>query len=253
MDRESIKATAAAAMRKTMRTQNWSTRDKVALACRILFDAGHDSGLAGQITARAGTGRFVTQQFGLGFDEICASGLLTVDADLEVLDGDGRPNPANRFHTWIYRARQDVRCVVHTHPIHASALSMLGVPLVISHMDSCVLYDQVGFLEQWPGIPIADSEGELITAALGNKQAALLAHHGLIAVGASVDAACMIALQFERAAHLQLLAMAAGKIQPVAEGLAAEARDWLLQPARLEAAFTYHARRILRRSSACLS
>ncbi len=84
-----------------------TTRQKVALTCRVLFDAGHDSGLAGQITARADApGTYYTQRLGLGFDEITGENLLLVDEDLNVLDGNGpgagMPNPANRFHGWIY-------------------------------------------------------------------------------------------------------------------------------------------------------
>ncbi|HEX7826823.1 MAG TPA: class II aldolase/adducin family protein, partial [Mycobacterium sp.] len=87
---------------------NLTVREKLALTCRALFDAGHDSGLAGQITARAEEpGTYYTQRLGLGFDEITAGNLLLVDEDLNVLDGGGMANPANRFHSWIYRARPD--------------------------------------------------------------------------------------------------------------------------------------------------
>ena len=93
----------------------YTARQKLALTCRILFDGGHDSGLAGQITARAQEpGTYYTQQLGLGFDEIAASNLLVVDEDLTVLQGRGMANPANRFHSWLYRARPDVNCIIHT-------------------------------------------------------------------------------------------------------------------------------------------
>src|SRR5262245_9663741 len=109
----------------------WTTRQMVALTCRVLFDGGHDSGLAGQITARAEQPEtYYTQRLGLGFDEITEGNLLTVDEDLNVLEGDGMANPANRFHSWIYRVRSDVQCIVHTHAFHTAALSMLEVPLV---------------------------------------------------------------------------------------------------------------------------
>lgn len=104
-------------MEKTQAAPTWSTREKLALTCRILFDAGHDSGLAGQITARASaTDTYYTQQLGLGFDEISASNLLLVDQDLNRLEGEGMPNPANRFHTWVYREHPEVNCIIHTHP-----------------------------------------------------------------------------------------------------------------------------------------
>lgn len=225
-----------------------TTRQKLALTCRALFDAGHDSALAGQITARAeAEGTYYTQRLGLGFDEITAGNLLLVDEDLNILDGDGMPNPANRFHSWIYRARPDVQCIVHTHAFHVAALSMLEVPLIVSHMDTTPLYDDCAFLAQWPGVPVGNEEGEIITAALGDKKAVLLAHHGQVVAGASIEEACSLAVLIERAAKLQLAAMAAGTIKELPEQLAREAHDWTLRPQRSRANFAYYARRALAR------
>ena len=225
-----------------------TTRQKVALTCRVLFDAGHDSGLAGQITARAeADGTYYTQRLGLGFDEITDDNLLLVDEDLNVLDGDGMANPANRFHSWIYRARPDVQCIVHTHAFHVAALSMLEVPLIVSHMDTTPLYDDCAFLPNWPGVPVGNEEGEIISAALGAKKAVLLAHHGQLVAGASVEEACSLAILIERAAKLQLTAMAAGTVKELPAELAKEAHDWTLTPARSRANFAYYARRALGR------
>lgn len=232
---------------------SWRTRERVALACRILHSNGHDSGLAGQVTMRESEGTFLTQRLGCGLSEVTPSSLLRVDDELNVLIGAGMPNPANRFHAWLYRARPDVKCIVHTHPLHCSALSMLGVPLVISHMDGCALYDNVALLEHWPGVPVGDAEGRLISNAIGNKSGLLLAHHGIVVVGRTVDEACVLAVQLERAAQLQLLANAAGTIRPMTRELGLEARDWLLNARRLEATFAYYARVELARDPQCLA
>jgi L-fuculose-phosphate aldolase len=234
-------------MQRQFETPQWSLRERLALTCRILFDGGHDSGLAGQITARTTEpGRYYTQRLGLGFDEITASNLLVVDEDLRVQEGGGMPNPANRFHSWIYRARPDVNCIIHTHPLHVASLSMLEVPLEVSHMDNCTLYDDVAFLKDWPGVPVGNEEGEIISAALGSKRAILLSHHGMLIAAGSVEEACVLALQFERAARMQLLAMSAGKIQPIPPALGREAHDWILTPKRSQVGFSYYARRALR-------
>ncbi|NDJ89480.1 aldolase [Mycolicibacter kumamotonensis] len=225
---------------------DWSIRQKLALTCRVLSDRGHDSGLAGQITARAeAPGTYYTQRLGLGFDEITEDNLLLVDEDLNVLEGEGMANPANRFHSWIYRARPDVQCIVHTHPFHVAALSMLETPLIISHMDTTPLYDDCAFLPSWPGVPVGNEEGEIISQAIGDKKAILLAHHGQIVAGASVEEACSLAVLIERAAALQLAAMAAGTIKELPEKLAREAHDWTLLPNRSAANFAYYARRAL--------
>jgi L-fuculose-phosphate aldolase len=231
-----------------------TTRQKLALTCRALFDAGHDSGLAGQITARAeAVGTYYTQRLGLGFDEITEDNLLLVDEDLNVLDGTGMANPANRFHSWIYRARPDVQCIVHTHPFHVAALSMLEVPLIVSQMDTTPLYEDCAFLADWPGVPVGNEEGEIISAALGDKKAILLAHHGQVVAGASIEEACSLAVLIERAAKLQLAAMAAGIVKELPEELAREAHDWTLTPARSRANFAYYARRALARHPDALS
>lgn len=228
----------------TLITPDWSVRQKVAATCRILFQHGHDSGLAGQITARAEEpGTYWTQQLGLGFDEITESNLLLVDEDLRVLKGTGMANPANRFHSWIYRARPDVQCIVHTHPIHVCALSITGTPLKVAQMDACMLYDDVGFWPDWPGVPVGNSEGEIIVQALGHRRAAVLAHHGLVVACQSVEEACVVAIQCERAARMQLLAASVGEVRPLDDGLAREAHDWILNPVRIRAAFHYFARR----------
>lgn len=253
MSKQELVCLAQRRLEQEVGTSTWSTRQKLALACRILYDAGHDSGLAGQITCRSEQADgFYTQPLGLGFDEMSSSSLIHVDQDLQVLSGRGIPNPANRFHTWIYRERPDVNCIIHTHPTHIAALSMLEVPLEISHMDTTPLFQDCAFLQTWPGVPVGNEEGEIIASALGDKRAILLAHHGQLIAAASIEEACVLALLIERAAKLQLLAMAAGTIKPLPPALAREAHDWISTDKRNTVTFAYYARRALRHHTDCL-
>lgn len=225
----------------------WSLEQKLALAARMLHADGHGSGLAGQLSARAPEpGTYCTLAFGLGFDEARASTMIRYDDNLRVVAGRGMPNPANRFHLWIYRARPDVRAIVHTHPPNASALSMVGEKLVVAHMDATPLFDDCAYLPTWPGVPVADYEGRIISEALGSKRAILLAHHGLLTAGASVEEAATLAIYFERACTLQLKARAIGPIQAIGEREGSEAHDFLLKPAITNATFHYFGRQVLR-------
>lgn len=241
-------------MNAELSDDRWTTRQKLALTCRILFDGGHDSGLAGQITARAeNNDTYYTQPFGHGFDEITHRNLLLVDQDLKTLDGKGMPNPANRFHTWIYRARPDVNCIIHTHPLNVASLSMIEVPLEVSHMDLCPLYDDCAFLKNWPGVPVGNEEGEIISTALGDKRCILLSHHGMLVSGKTVEEACVLALLMERAAKMQLAVLSAGLIKPIEPALGKEAHDWISTPKRDTVTFSYYARRALRTHQDCLN
>lgn len=219
-----------------------TTTQLLATACRILAAEGHESGLAGQVTARAEKpNTWWTLEFGYGFDEATAGRMVLVDEDLKPLSG-GRPNPGVRFHVWIYRKRPDVQAVIHTHAPYASALAATGQPLKTIHMDSAMLHG-TAHLPDWPGVPVADDEGRIISGALGEAKTILLANHGLLATGTSVEEAAYLAVFFERAARMQLRAMSAGGFKEVKRELAEEARDFLLQPSIVRGTFAYWSRR----------
>jgi L-fuculose-phosphate aldolase len=225
----------------------WSARQKLALAGRILAAEGHDSGIAGQLSARAERpGTYYMLKFGLGLEEATPDNLLLVDDDLNVLEGDGMPNPSNRFHLWVYRAKPRVNSIMHTHPPHVSALSMIGVPLAVSHMDTALFHDDCVWLPHWPGVPFGDEEGKIISSILGDKRAALLAHHGQLAASATIEESTVLAVHIERAAKLQLLAMSAGEIKRIDPDLAQEAHDYRLKERAIGATFHYYARRALK-------
>jgi L-fuculose-phosphate aldolase len=94
-------------------------------------------------------------------------------------------------------------------------------------MDATPLFDDTAFLGQWPGLPTADREGEVISAALGRRHALLLAHHGLLAAGRSVQEAAFLAVFMERMARQQIDAAQVGGARPVDAAEARRARDFL--------------------------
>jgi len=219
-----------------------SPQDALAACCRILAHEGHESGLAGQVTALGEKpGTWWSLKFGLGFEEATGERMVLVDEDLKPLSG-GRANPGVRFHIWIYRNRPDVKAVVHTHAPYASALSCTSSSLKTIHMDSAMLHG-TAHLPEWPGVPVADDEGRIISGALGSAKTILLANHGLLTAGASIEEATYLAVFFERAARMQIRAMAAGGFKEVKPELAEEARQFLLQPSIVRGTFAYWARR----------
>lgn len=225
---------------------DWSAQELTALTCRILAAEGHCFALAGQVTSRASSGGYWTVPWSPAFDAVTVDDVIRVDDDLQTIEGDAHANPATRFHLWVYRERPDVNCIVHTHPPFVSALSMIGKPLVVSQMDTTPLYRDVAFLSDWPGVPVADHEGQLISEALADKKAILLAHHGMLTTGRTVEEATVLALMMEHAAAMQIRAESAGEIKEIPEHLAIEAREFLLQPSIVQATYRSFANRALR-------
>lgn len=240
-------------MERHLPKPQWTPTQKIALTCRILAGEGHESALAGQITARADQpGTYWMLGFGLGFDEAQVGNIVRVDDDLNLLEGDGMVNPSNRFHLWIYRHRPEVNAIVHTHPPYCSALSLLGEPLEAAHMDTSMFYDDCAFLAEWPGVPIGDEEGRIIHEALGDKRAILLAHHGQLVACKTIEEAAVLAVFIERAARMQLMARAVGPIKKIKPEIAKEAHDYRLKAKAVGATFHYFARKVLKTQADCL-
>jgi L-fuculose-phosphate aldolase len=220
-----------------------SDKETLTYACRILAMTGQEAGLAGQISFRSQReNAYWTLRFGLGFDEATPDDFIEVDRDLNTLSGDGMANPATRFHLWVYDARPDVHSIIHTHSPWASALAAARQPLVVAQMDMTPFHNDCAFLGDWPGVPIADQEGVLISGALGKKRAIILAHHGYLTVGATIEEATYLSVYLERAARMQIRAQAYGALTPVNDALAQEAHDYLLKPSIVKATFDYWCR-----------
>jgi L-fuculose-phosphate aldolase len=212
-------------------------------ACHILAAQGHASGLAGQVSQRAEqSGHMWTLAMGTGLEEADTHAIVLVDSALATQHGQGAPNPGVRFHKWIYEEHPQVQAIVHTHAPALSALSMLGIPMPVAHMDAAMFHDDCGHLSHWPGVPTGDEEGELISGALQGKRSAFLVNHGIVCTGASLQEAIYLNVFAERNARMCLDALAVDALQPIKPSAAKEAHDFLLQPSIVNATFHYWAR-----------
>lgn len=235
---------AAADMDKHLVSRSRTLKETLAIACRVIALHEEDAGLAGQISARSDRDEaYWTLRFGLGFEEATPEDFIEVDKDLNTISGEGMANPATRFHLWVYEARPDVKSIVHTHSPWVSALAAAGRPLIPCQMDMTPFYNDCAFLSEWPGLPIADQEGLIITAALGVKKAIVLVNHGQLTAGISVEEATYLSVYLERAARTQIRATTFGEVRAVPEHLAMPAHDYLLKERVVNATFEYWQRK----------
>ncbi|CAI6098691.1 hypothetical protein V2G26_002180 [Clonostachys chloroleuca] len=228
-------------MQKHLVIPERSITETLACACRLIARKQEDAGLAGQISARSsrGDGYYWTLRFGLGWDEATPDDFIEVDGDLNTVSGSGMPNPATRFHLWVYAGRPDVNSIVHVHSEWVQSLVAARQPLVVAQMDMTPFYDNCAWLGDWPGLPIADQEGVVITKALGQNRSILLAHHGLLTAGNSVQESAYLCVMLERAARIQVRARVFGPLKEVDGDLAREAGSYLLRDKVVNATFEY--------------
>ncbi|MBL8287275.1 MAG: class II aldolase/adducin family protein [Rubrivivax sp.] len=163
-------------------------------------------------------GRYFINEFGLGFDEVCASNLVKVDERGRVVAAGGRParpvNPTGfTIHGAVHRARPDVECVIHLHAPWGVALSMLPGGLQPTSQWAMRLHGRLG-THGYEGLALGADEERRLVANLGTLDGLVLQNHGTLTVGRTVAEAYMLMHLLERAAQAQLRAMAAAAALP---------------------------------------
>ncbi len=118
----------------------------------------------------------------------------------------------------------------HSHSVHGKAFASLRRPLRPLTQDSCIFFEDHGLYDGYGGVANDVEEGKRIAAAVGGTKAAILANHGLITVGHTVDEAAFWFVTMERTCQAELLAMAAGDPTSIDDETAREAHQQVGSP-----------------------
>lgn len=144
------------------------------------------------------------------YEEMTPEDIMAIDLDGNILEGKHSPSSEWRMHAAIYRADKRVNAIVHTHSPYATAFA-------INHMRiPAVLYEMVFFLGG--DIPVAEGAlpgtpevGENCVPVLKERNGCLMANHGALAVGDTLDRAYTRAVYIEDAAKAYSIALTHGK------------------------------------------
>lgn len=202
----------------TVEEERRHRKQRLAAAFRLFGHFGFDEGAAGHITARDPelVDHFWVNPLAMNFKQIRVKDLLLVSDTGEVVEGTWPVNEAAfMIHSHIHSARPDVVAAAHAHSVHGKAWSALRRPLDPFTQDACAFYGDHAVFDDYTGVVLEDEEGKRIAHALGGGKAAILANHGLLTVGQTVDEAAWWFITMERSCQAQLLAEAAGRPVPI--------------------------------------
>lgn len=180
-------------------------RAEIVAIAQAMDRAGFAPSKSGNVSARLGDGFLITPS-GLPYARMTPDDLVAMSLRGEALS-PGKPSSEWRFHAAIYAARPELAAHVHTHSPRATALSAARRGLPAFHYMialaggsdiRCAEYATFGTQE------LADNA----VRALAGRKAVLLANHGVIALGATLAGAWMLAQEVENLAgqYLDLLA-----------------------------------------------
>ncbi|OGO02451.1 MAG: hypothetical protein A2Y72_00185 [Chloroflexi bacterium RBG_13_53_26] len=195
-----------------------SQKQEVLKAAQQMSQKGFVVGTSGNVSLhfRDSEGRDLVAitPSGRDYDTMKPNDIVMVDLEGQRVEGELTPSIETMLHTGIYKVRKKVNAIIHTHPIYGSIIAVAGLEI------PAILDDQVtqigGEIRVAPyalsGSP--EMTGNVI-AALGPRNAVLLANHGAISVGRNMREAFTMCQLLEKTARIYVFALGLGKINLV--------------------------------------
>ena len=184
-------------------------REAAVAAVRKLDALGMNRGSTGNLSLRAtngGDAGMLITPTGMGADEVRPQDLVWRGWG-GTLRGAWQPSSEWHFHQAVYLARPDLHAVVHAHSTHAAALACLRRELPAFHyMVAVAGGDNV------PCVPYhlfgTEALSVAVAGAFVDRQACLMANHGLVAAGSTLGQAMKVTQEIEALCEVYLKALA---------------------------------------------
>lgn len=186
----------------------------MAACCRGLAERGLIAGVDGNVSVRLGPGRVLVTPSGVRKADLTAADMVQVDGAGRRRAGRRKPTSELALHLRLLAERPDVGAVVHAHPPAATGFAVAG-----EGFDTLVLPELIVLCGPVPLVPY----GTPGTAELGERAAPfarthdvlLLANHGAVALGATLEQAWVRMESLEHGARILLAARALGRVTPL--------------------------------------
>jgi ribulose-5-phosphate 4-epimerase/fuculose-1-phosphate aldolase len=202
-------------------------RELIAQSCRVLGKLNLTKEPSGHVSARVpGTDRILIKARGpeeSGLRFVTADDVITVDfGGTKVAGPDGLETPQEVFiHSWLYRTRPDVQCVVHVHPLTVVLFTICNKPLLplFGAYDPSSLRLLMEGLSTYPrSITVSNEKlGEEFAGTMGDKPACLMRGHGITTAGAGVEEATLTAIKLNELAEVNYRAALLGTPEPISQ------------------------------------
>lgn len=183
----------------------------MALCCQQLAARGLLAGQDGNLSVRLGPDRILVTPSGLIKALVMAADMVEVDGRGRVRRGRRNPTSELDLHLRILRLRPDVAAVVHAHPPTATGFALAGEGFETFALTELIF--QLGRVPLVPyGTPGTPELGDRVEPYLDGHDALLLAHHGAVTMGPTLDAAWIRMESLEHAARMLFVARTLGRV-----------------------------------------
>ena len=208
-----------------MNTDETALREAIIEQCRWMNAVGLNQGTSGNISARHGEAMLITPSatpYERMEPELIAR--MPLAAEDGAWEGPLKPSTEWRFHRDILRARPDVGAVVHTHSTFATVLSISRREIPACHYIIAAFGGPTIRCADYATYGTAELSQNALRALEG-RNGCLLANHGMIAAGQSLDKAMWLAVELETLAKQYFYALQIGAPVILDDGEIGRVRD----------------------------
>ncbi len=197
----------------------WDSEKKMVLEAALrMVERGLVVGTMGnvsmRIASRDGRELMAITPSGCHYDLLKPVDIVVVDFAGKRIEGKLKSSVETMLHIEIYKARPQVNAVVHAHPVYSSVVAVAGlkIPLILDDQVAC-LGGEINVAEYAP----SGTEEMVchVVAALGARNAVLMANHGALGVGKDLRDAVVNCELLEKTAKVYVHALAIGKVNQV--------------------------------------
>ena len=143
-----------------------------------MIHKGITLGTWGNISVRdPDSGLFYISPSGMDYNKIKPRHVVVMNLDLEIVDGEAEPSVEKHMHAEVFRQRDDVNAVIHTHPTYSSVFGVTGIPLpAVSEDFAQIVGAEVNIALPYE-LPGTKELAVAAVKALGRNNAVLLPSH----------------------------------------------------------------------------
>lgn len=187
-------------------------KEEVLWGCRLMVERGYLLGTVGNLSARAdGTDLVVITPTSLPYDTMTEEDLVVVNLNGEIVSGKHEPSIECSMHLGVYRARPELRALVHTHSKYATTVSLIKELDIMPAIDTEQSLYLGGDINIVPfAFPGSKELAEYVKEGIGTNAGLLMANHGALGVGISMKDAVIASDIIERNSEMYLLLKAGG-------------------------------------------
>jgi L-fuculose-phosphate aldolase len=147
---------------------------------------------------------------GVSLKDVDLNNIIVTDTDGNQLDGDGKPSSELYMHLEIYKTREDVQGIVHTHSPYATGFSFTDKKIPRLEGFGKIRTPYINVIDYAP--PGSDKLVELATEGVKNEDILILKDHGVLSVGLNIEKAAILAEFTEKCAKTGFISLLLNKI-----------------------------------------